>query len=128
MSSTSGKMNSAGSDDAGVEEPQRLPTALVYDQAFLDHLVPEGFPELPGRLQGAISMIEALLAEGTLPREAVLRLDPRAATDQDLVAVHSEEHVERLREAVRNLAESGETHRKTRKFASEVYISAGSYT
>jgi acetoin utilization deacetylase AcuC-like enzyme len=128
MSSTSGKMNSAGSDDAGVENLQRLPTALVYDRACLDHRVPEGFPEVPGRLEGAISMIEALLAEGTLPPEAVLRLAPRAATDQELGSVHSEEHVERLREAVRSLAESGEKPEKIRKFASEVYISAGSYT
>ncbi len=128
MSTTSGKTNSAGSDDAGVEKPQRLPTALVYDQACLDHRVPEGFPEVPGRLQGAISMIEALLAEGTLPQEAVLRLAPRAATEQDLVSVHAEEHVERLREAVRTLAEGREKPGEIRKFASEVYVSAGSFT
>ena len=45
-------------------EPVRLPTALVYDPAMLDHLVPEEFPETPERLERGIALIEALIDSG----------------------------------------------------------------
>ena len=114
------------STSAGAAE--HLPTALIYDEACLDHRVPEEFPEAPARLQMAISMIEALLGEGTLPRERVLQLAPRAARFEDLTTVHALAHVERLREAVNAMVERHDPPEATRKFASEVYISPGSYT
>ncbi|PWT74563.1 MAG: hypothetical protein C5B60_06555, partial [Chloroflexi bacterium] len=112
----------------GVGEPQRLPTALVYTPAFLDHHVPREFPERPDRMQAAFEMIQALLDEGSLPPEQILRLAPRAATDEELTRVHDAALVERLREAVEALASQDAPPDTTRKFASEVYISTGSYT
>jgi acetoin utilization deacetylase AcuC-like enzyme len=79
-------------------------------------------------MKAAVDMIDALLDEGSLPREQVLRLAPREATDGELTRVHSAALVERLREAVEALARQDAPRDTTRKFASEVYISAGSYT
>jgi acetoin utilization deacetylase AcuC-like enzyme len=76
----------------------------------------------------AIGMIEALLADGSLPQDQVLRLAPRAATIEELSTVHERAHVERLRMAVESLMQQGATPETPRKFASEVYISTGSYT
>src|SRR5579871_3817505 len=56
------------------QPPERLPTALVYDDAFLNHRVPAGFPEVPVRLEASIKTIEALIAQGDLPAKDVLRL------------------------------------------------------
>ena len=102
----------------------------MYDEAFLDHHVPQDFPETPDRLQAAISMIRALLDDGSLPPENILQLAPRAATEEELVRVHDPLHVRRLRHAVEMLTSQQEPNQAeaTRKFASEVYISSGSYT
>src|SRR6185312_8414652 len=67
-------------ETTGAVDPARLPTALVYDLAMLDHHVPEEFPEVPARLERGIAMIEGLIEEETLPAEKVLRLDARPAT------------------------------------------------
>jgi len=79
-------------------------------------------------MQAAFEMIQALLDEGSLPPEQILRLAPRAATDEELTRVHDAALVERLREAVEALASQDAPPDTTRKFASEVYISTGSYT
>ncbi|WIG61259.1 MAG: hypothetical protein OJF49_004007 [Ktedonobacterales bacterium] len=115
------------SEQISDDTPARLPTALVYDDAFLAHRVPNDFPEVPERVGLAIAMIEALLAEGTLPAEHVLRLPVRAANMEELAAVHPEAYVERVRQAVADLVEAGGEHAKPRRFATEVYISPGSY-
>src|SRR5258708_1236977 len=57
--------------------PSRLPTALVYDSAFLDHLVPDEFPEQPERLRKSMEVIEALLGAGLRPARHVLALASR---------------------------------------------------
>ncbi len=106
----------------------RLPTALIYDVAFLDHLPPPDFPEQPERLRFAMEMIDALIREGTIPAELVLRLAPRLATELELASVHDVSYIRRVARAVEKQADedamSGETG--SRELAHEVYISAGS--
>jgi acetoin utilization deacetylase AcuC-like enzyme len=109
------------------DEPRRLPTALVYDEACLDHHVPDGFPEVPERLSRAIAAIDATLTTGVLPPDRILRLPARLASLDELTPVHPRHHVERLRHAVEALIEGVGLDAAPRKFASEVYISPGSY-
>ena len=75
-------------------EPARLPTALIYDPAMLDHHVPEEFPDVPERLERGIALIEGLIAEESLPAERVLRLDARLATHDELTTVHTPAYVD----------------------------------
>lgn len=115
--------------EAPMEESRakRLPSALVYDTAFLDHLVPDGFPDVPERLSRSIAIINALIEQGTLPAEHILRLAPRQATHDEIAAVHDNRYVERFRRAVDALIERSGPDADPQQFASEVYISSGSY-
>lgn len=109
-------------------QPARLPTALVYDDLFLDHKVPEGFPEVPERLEMSGKMIEALIAQGSLAAERhVLRLAPRPATEDELTAVHRRWYVDRVRRAVETLMERGGYDAAPKRLATEVYVSPGSW-
>jgi len=105
-----------------------LPTALVYDSAFLDHLVPEDFPEVPERLEMCIKTIEALIEQGELPADRILRLAPRPATMDELTEVHRRWYVERVRHAVEVAMEHGGYEGGPRKLATEVFVSPGSWT
>jgi acetoin utilization deacetylase AcuC-like enzyme len=107
----------------------RLPTALLYDPAFLLHQPPPDFPEQPERVRFAMEMIDALIAEGTIPRELVLREPPRPATELELASIHDLTYIHRVKRAVeaqmRDDVESGE--QRSHEVASEVYVSAGSW-
>ena len=106
----------------------RLPTALLYDEAFLDHLPPSDIPEQPERIRFAMEMIDVLIHEGTISREQVLRLAPRMATELELATVHDVSYIRRVERAVDKQADedamSGE--HGSRELAHEVYVSAGS--
>jgi acetoin utilization deacetylase AcuC-like enzyme len=106
----------------------RLPTALLYDEAFLDHKTPSDFPEQPERLRFAMEMIEALLHEGTLPRELVIRPPLRPATELELAAVHDAGYIRRVARAVEKQADEDAMSGMpgSREMAHEVYVSAGS--
>ena len=108
------------------EEPSRLPTALVYDLAMLNHHVPEEFPEVPARLERGIAMIEGLIEEETLPAAKALRLDARPATSEELEAVHTPAYITKVRLAVERLRERAGEDADPVKFATDVYISPGS--
>src|SRR5579863_3527184 len=95
----------------------RPPTALVYEPAMLEHQVPEGFPEVPARLQVAKALIDALIANGTIPASDILELPARPATPEELHCVHTPEYVARVRGAVEALGE-GYTGRP-RRFATD---------
>jgi acetoin utilization deacetylase AcuC-like enzyme len=120
--------SAAPAPETSETQASRLPTALVYDPAFLDHQVPRGFPEVPARVQQAMAIIDALVEEGTLPAEKLLRLAPRPATFDALAAVHKPQYIERVRQAVEALIERYGGADETAELANEVYISPGSYT
>lgn len=129
-SSTDAQVNPAPQSTAQPATPAgpRLPTALLYDEAMLDHLTPPDFPEQPERIRFAMEMIDALIHEGTIPRDLTLRLPPRPATELELAAVHDVSYIRRVTRAIDKQADedamSGE--HGTREFANEVYVSAGS--
>jgi len=106
----------------------RLPTALVYHPGMLDHRVPHDFPETPDRLRLMKAMMDGLVAEGTLAAERVLPLDARHATMDELAAVHERAYVERVRHAVDALMEGDGFEAAPKRFATDVYLSPGSYT
>src|SRR5579863_10144446 len=74
-----------------------LPTALVTDEIMLGHRPPDLIPEQPERLRQTLALIEACLDEGLIQRERILRLKPRAATDQELEAAHRPSYIGRVR-------------------------------
>jgi len=63
---------------------------VVSSKRFADHVTPVGHPERPERAQVLIDIAEAFKKAGGEV------LDPRAATDEDLLRVHTEEHVEAI--------------------------------
>jgi acetoin utilization deacetylase AcuC-like enzyme len=112
--------------DAGRQSA--LPTALVYDPAFLDHLVPEDFPEQPERLSRSMEIIDQALAARPDVAERVLRVSPRPATLAELTTVHEADYVELVRRTVERAMEGAGFEGAPRRLASEVYVSPGSYT
>jgi acetoin utilization deacetylase AcuC-like enzyme len=107
----------------------RLPTALLYDPAMLLHRPPADFPEQPERMRFAMEMIEALITEGTIPRELVLREPVRQATELEIASIHDYTYINKVRKAIeaqeRDDVESGEPG--SHEVASEVFVSAGSW-
>jgi acetoin utilization deacetylase AcuC-like enzyme len=102
-----------------------MTTALVYDPIFLEHLTPSGHPERPQRVEMAIKVIEAL---GWLERDGLRLLPPRAATVDELAAIHDRTYIQMVEEACHAVAEEqAKSGRKTRFFATDTYVSAKSY-
>jgi len=102
-----------------------MTTALIYDPIFLEHITPENHPERPERLKKALDVLQAL---NWLEREGLVQLAPRAATEDELAAVHEREYIQRVKAAARKVAEEQESGgRKTRFFATDTFISADSY-
>jgi acetoin utilization deacetylase AcuC-like enzyme len=109
-------------------DPARLPTAYVTGDIFLEHQTPAGVPERSERLREAKARIARLIEAGTIPPEKLLQLAPRAATTDELTAVHSPEFVHQIREAVERVAlEAMSGVPAVRRFATDVYLSAGTY-
>ena len=68
-----------------------MTTGLVFDERFLAHRAPYGHPEHPGRLA---AIRERLRAEGL---DARCRAVPaREATDEELLRIHTPDHVETI--------------------------------
>jgi acetoin utilization deacetylase AcuC-like enzyme len=83
------------------------PTGLVYDAAYQNHLTGLGHPERPER---CLAVIGALRESGLESR--LSKIEPRAATDQELLLCHTAEHlrvVKRDVEAGRDSLSSGDT-------------------
>jgi len=106
----------------------RLPTALLYDEAFLDHHTPDEIPEQPERVRFAMEMINALIREGTIPAEMVLRPELRMASELELATVHDVGYIRRVARAVEKQADEDAMSGidGAREVGSEVYVSAGS--
>lgn len=102
-----------------------MTTALLYDPIFMEHYTPRTHPESPQRVEVSIKTLEAL---GWLEREGLVQLAPRAASIEELAAVHDREYIQSV-EAMSRLVEAEEAHggRRSRYFAPETYVSAHSY-
>jgi acetoin utilization deacetylase AcuC-like enzyme len=73
-----------------------MATAFVYDPLFLEHRPPARHVESPRRVEAVYAQLERL---GWLDRPDVLRLAPRPATEDELAAVHTREHIRAMAEA-----------------------------
>ncbi|MEO8971439.1 MAG: histone deacetylase [Ktedonobacteraceae bacterium] len=102
-----------------------MTTALIYDPIFMEHLTPRMHPERPQRVEAAIKTIEAL---GWLEREGLVQLAPRAASVDELAAVHEPAYIQAVEE-MSQLVAAEEEHggRRSRYFAPETYVSARTY-
>jgi acetoin utilization deacetylase AcuC-like enzyme len=67
-------------------------TAVVEDPRYREHRVPSGHPDRPERLVAVHAAIHAR-------QEALELLSPRPASADEILRVHSREHLERLQEA-----------------------------
>lgn len=65
---------------------------IVLDRLFLNHAVPAGHPERPERIEALLEKLEPLRQH-----QDVCWVTPKAAIENDLLDVHSAEHVERIR-------------------------------
>ncbi len=70
------------------------PLVVLEDDRYRDHAGPEGHPERPARL-GAV-------AEAIAAHPGCARLSPRLAEDDELLRVHTAEHLRVLRRAAQN--------------------------
>lgn len=79
-----------------------MTTALVYDPIFLEHLVPQGHPERPQRVEMSIEYVKALK---WLERDDLVLLAPRAASIDELATVHDREYIQHVENASQQAAE-----------------------
>lgn len=81
---------------------------FIYDEKFLLHTPPEGHPERPDRLRKLVQHLkQSELWQKLTP------IKPTFATDKDVLAVHTEEHLELVRqvcEAGGGMLDEGDTH------------------
>ncbi|MBE3561200.1 MAG: histone deacetylase [Ktedonobacteraceae bacterium] len=102
-----------------------MTTALIYDPIFLEHKTPARHPERPLRVEMAYKFIEAL---GWLNREGLVQLAPRAATLDELAAVHDLEYIQEVATASQRAAQQEvASGRQTLFFATDTYVSAKTY-
>lgn len=102
-----------------------MTTALIYDPIFLEHITPRRHPEQPLRAERAIELLKAL---GWLERAGLVQLAPRAATGDELAAVHSREYIQEVKTAVEQAAvQEAAGGRRSSFFAPETFVSACSY-
>ena len=87
--------------------PQR-PIGLCSDERFLEHLTPPGHPERPDRVR---RLAQHLRDTGLLGQ--LQHISPRAARTEELEAVHTRDHILRIRqvcEAGGGVLDGGDTH------------------
>jgi len=102
-----------------------MTTGLIYDPIFLEHFTPEEHPERPQRLEMAMQVLEGL---HWLEREGLVVIPPRAATVEELAAVHELAYMHRVERAAQKAAQQeAQDGRKTRFFATDTYVSAEPY-
>ncbi len=102
-----------------------MTTALIYDPIFLEHITPENHPDRPERLMMVMNVLEAL---NWLERDGLRLLAPRAASEDELAAVHERSYIHKVEEAARKAAEKhAGGGRNTQRFATDTYVSPKSY-
>jgi len=67
-------------------------TGVVYDERYKKHVVPPGHPDKPERLDAIVKALGERPLAGRLTR-----IDPRAATDEELLLVHTKEYLRTVR-------------------------------
>lgn len=102
-----------------------MTTALIYDPVFLEHITPRNHPERPQRLEMVMKVLEAL---NWLERDGLVQMAPRAASEDELAAVHDRAYIHEVKAAVHMAAEEmSHGGRETRYFAPDTYICPNSY-
>ena len=96
-------------------------TGLVYDERFLLHRASDDHPEHPGRLT---AIWNRLMSERIVPR--CRRIPAREATQQELLAIHTEEHIDRVAAtALRDRAQLDPDTYTSRESARAALLAAG---
>ena len=106
-----------------MSDPRVCPVGFCSDKRLLEHLTPAGHPERPDRLR---RLLEHLRETGLL--DTLQRIPSRPADPEDLEAVHSREHIARIRrvcEAGGGLLDGGDTHASPASYEVAV-LAAGS--
>jgi acetoin utilization deacetylase AcuC-like enzyme len=102
-----------------------MTTALIYDPVFLDHITPRNHPERPLRLEMVMKVLEAL---NWLERDGLVQMAPRAASEDELAAVHDRAYIHEVKAVALMVAEEmSHGGRETRYFAPDTYICPKSY-
>jgi acetoin utilization deacetylase AcuC-like enzyme len=81
---------------------------FLYSDRFLDHRPPEGHPERPERLRYLIQYLERAPLWPSL-----VQIQPRSATDEDILAVHTAGHldfIKKICESGGGMLDEGDTH------------------
>ncbi len=102
-----------------------MTTALIYDPIFLAHRVPPGHPEQPQRVE----MVMAYLRElQWLQRDGLVQLPPRAATTDELAAVHDRDYIQDVETICHQVAYQEATGGEDIvMLGTDTYVSAASY-
>lgn len=102
-----------------------MTTAFIYDPIFMEHITPGSHPDRPQRMEVAVEVLKAL---NWFERDGLLQLAPRAATIDELAAVHELDYIQEVEEAAKQAArDEARSGRRTRFFATDTYVSAKSY-
>ena len=99
-----------------------MTTALVYDPIFREHLVPPNHPERPQRVEMVMEYLKGL---NWLERDGLVHLTPRAATIDELAAVHEREYIQDVEAVSKEAAAQGE--KAILEIGTDTYVSAKSY-
>ncbi|GAC1358027.1 MAG: hypothetical protein NVS2B12_18050 [Ktedonobacteraceae bacterium] len=102
-----------------------MTTALIYDPLFLAHRVPPGHPEQPQRVEMAMAYLQELK---WLERVGLVQLPPRAATIDELMAVHDREYIQDVETISHQMAQQEALGREAIiMLGMDTYASAASY-
>jgi acetoin utilization deacetylase AcuC-like enzyme len=75
-------------EDASVVKSEKSRTGLIADAAYKDHLTSEGHPEQPARYDAVVGALKKAGID-----EKLLKLDSRAATDDEILGCHTAEYL-----------------------------------
>src|SRR5262245_41037307 len=76
-----------------VAQQRRLP--VYFDPVVRDHRPPDGHPERPERIGAVLSAVGSLEARGLVSLQSA-----RAASEEELLLVHTPEYVSRVRREI----------------------------
>ena len=99
---------------------------IVYDGMYTQHRPPAGHVETPARVR---SVMNHLATSGTL--DSLRQLRPNPATEQSVIAVHSQRSVDALRticQAGGGMLDSGDTHASEHSFEVAMLAAGGVIT